>query len=978
LKKSLIQAGLILGLATAAYADFDAESRNLLIEKLDKVQMQLAPNDPSKVAVTLRLADLYAERARVNSMTELEKGCQVCNAGDADRKKALRYYLEVMDHAPEATRGKVTIQVGHLYEVTGGEEKAIQFYNKVLASNQSPALQAEANLSLGEIYFKRRDHAKAHHHYQEVMKVPSASSRGLAAYRMAWCDFNQGRISDAVSQIQEILKTPALLSRNGAQGAAVDPQFQEEVSRDFVTFLSKERFSMPLVLSLFELSPEKVRIQNVQTLALENERIGKKSEALQVWKFIYPSMNRPEDRLSAQISMGQLEFDAGHRAEALANYEKALQVWREYKTCGTDSCEELRKRARQFVVSWNQLEKKNVSAELLSAYQFYISTFPADVDMKVYAAQAAEEAKNYTMAWEQNNQAIETLSAPTSDSAKVDAAKLETLLLKQIEIAELAKNEDMQAKAGDLYQQKSIKKTKSFEVQYQKARHLYEKADYANAVEKLRALALAKEGSVEIRKQAADLSLDGLVLLKDEARLSVWAQEYASVFKSSSQEFSKIVQKSILTKSAGLSTQNQEAAYAELSKFNPASADAEDKQKFYKNKLILAEKLKKWPEAIAAADDLLAQANLSAEDREFAWGRKAYISELLLDFQTALAATEKIQKSLALDDKALKLAIFAELSGSKSEPYYQSYLKTAKDEEQKKLVAAELIRKSKQPVKELEAYRSLLEKNPALYAQLSCEVYAKTENPSILKTVQKDEKLRATEPGKLISRVAFLKSFADFKKKIVSMQLDSKNDRKLAASIKVRAAALEQLETLTKQAIQSGDWTSQLVSLDLLAKESERFYSELLSAPVPAGLQGEEEQQYLSLLSAQAAPFQTKAAAAKVKVDEFWKNTGWSKSLEQAWNDMALRPLLAVEVAALKEIAPSDQQASLANLKITPPAQVEHPAVQVVQAARKKVYQNPFDAQALEELLSLEKKTENVAMVQYLQTRLTNLNKETK
>ncbi len=958
---------------SVAFADADGDARNLLINKLEKVQMQLAPNDSSKVSVTLRLADLYAERARISSMQELNEGCQNCVVGDADRKKALRFYNEVMNRAPESTRGKVMVQVGHLYQLTGNEDKAIQFYNQVLTKEKTPALLAEANLSLGELYFKRRDHAKAQGYYNEVLKNPAATSKGLAAYRKAWCAFNQGQIASAIEQIQTVLKTPALLNRNGSQGSQIDPQFHEEVSLDYVTFLGKEKLDMKLVQSLYDLSPERLKVQNVQGLALEQERLGKKAEALTVWKFVYGFLSKPEDRLAAQISMTQLEFDAGNRKAALENYEKALQVWREFKSCGSNQCEELRKRARQFVVSWNQLEKKQVSPELLTAYQLYTATFPEDVDMHIYMAQVAQDLKDYPTASAAMTKAIPLLVS------KQENDKLETMLLKQIELAETAKNEDMQAQAADAYLKYSPKKTKAFEVQYQKARAQYEKGNYAVAVEDLKKLALSNGGDMKVRKQAADLSLDGLVLLKDEARLAAWAKEFAATFKDSSQEYAKIVQKSILTKSAQMADQSSESAYRELLAFNVSQAEPQDRLKYYKNKLILAEKLQKFPEALSAADDLLAQKELSAEDREFAWARKAYLSELLLDFGTALAATEKIEKSINSEDKALKLAIFAELSGSQSEAYYQRYLTASKDEEQKRLVAAELVRKSKTPEKALEAYRPVLQKSPALLAQLTAEVYAKTGNEALLKKTIKDPALAATDAGKLMARIEFLKTFSGFKKKITGLKLETANDRKLAASIKSRAGALDELEKMTKQAIQSSDWTSQLVSLDLLAKESDRFYSELLSAPVPAGLSGEDEQQYLSLLSAQAAPYQTKAAAAKVKVDEFWKNPNWESALTHAWNEKSLRALIQVEIAALKETAP-EQTRNLASLEAEPATAeiAARPSTQLVQDARRKVYQKPFDKQALEDLLSVEKKSENTAMVQYLQTRLANLDKEIK
>src|SRR5437868_4588768 len=152
LKKVFVVLSIALGVVpVVAQAQMDDANRSLLIEKLDNVYQHLAPKDSSKVAVTLRLADLYAERARTESMKELDQGCTTCKAGEADRKKALRLYTEVLDRAPEAVQGKVMVQVGHLYQLTGDEAKAINFYSKILqtggANDSRSELKAEAQLS---------------------------------------------------------------------------------------------------------------------------------------------------------------------------------------------------------------------------------------------------------------------------------------------------------------------------------------------------------------------------------------------------------------------------------------------------------------------------------------------------------------------------------------------------------------------------------------------------------------------------------------------------------------------------------------------------------------------------------------------------------------------------------------------------------------------------------------------------------------
>lgn len=970
-KSSLLFVGLLTGVQCFAIAQADIEARNLLIAKLDKVQTSLAPNDSSKVSVTLRLADLLSERARQDAMDELEKGCQDCRAGDADRKKALRLYLEVVDRAPEASRGKVMIQIGHLYQMTGQDKNSIEFYNKVLGKEKAPQLQAEAHLALAELYYKKRDAALAKEHYQEVVENPVATSKGLAAYRIAWCDFNLGKNTEAVERMKKILSTPNLLNRSGVPGSPIDPQFHEEVAFDFVTFLAKEKFSEANMKALFDLSPEKIRIRNVQLLATEQERLGKKIEALTAWKFIFPYLSKVDDRMTAQLSMAQMYYDLGQKKEALQSFESALEVLKDTKQCASNQCEELRKRARQYVVNWHQQEKKSPTDDLAKAYALYTAAFPKDVDAHIYHSQVLELQKQDVLAWK----ALQPAIAILLENKEVD--KTEAMLLKQLELAESSKDEAIHLQAMDLYLAKTTKKAKVFEVKYQKAKKNYDAANYAVAVEEFRGLAMDKSGSVSLRKQAADLSLDGLVLLKDETRLVAWAKDYATQFKDSAGEFNQIVQKSILTQSAALAGNNQEEAYKQLLAFDPSQAQGDDKNKFYKNKLILAERLKKFSEAQAAADELLAQKSISAEDREFAWARKAYLSELLLDFRTALAAIEKIEKGYKEEDKYLKMAIFAELSGASSEAYYQKYLSVSKDEANKQLVAAELVRKSKTPEKSLEAYRNVLEKNPTLYAQLATEIYAKSPSEAILKKMTKDSSLASTEQGKLLARVQFINKFHALKDKVTKLKLDTASDQKLARSIKTWAAGIDQLEEMGKQAIQSGDWTSQLISLHLLGNECERFYSDILSAPVPTGLNAEEEQQYLSLLTSQAAPYQSKAATAKMKVEEFWKNANWESSLKNAWGNRSLRSLTQIEVDAIKEIAP-DRAASFANIqKEEVPALEQKPTMAKVQEARKKVYQSPLDKGALQELLSIEKKTENIAMVQYLESRISNLGKET-
>jgi hypothetical protein len=943
-------------------AELDTANQGVLINKFEMIYRHLAENDPSKVGVTLRLADLYADRARQNSARATDGGSDL-EESRQDREKALRLYTEVMDRAPESARGKIRMQMGHLHQMNGQGDKALSLYSRIITEGHDPKVHSEAHLSLGEIYFKRREYNKALDHYGKV-------ATGLAAHRRAWSHFNLRQFPSAVTEVEGLLRNPELLSTSVTSKTQIDTAFQEEVARDYVTFLSQTPVTQARIETLMELSPANTKLANGQALAAELERLGKKDEALLAWTYVGGQISNPSDRLNAQIAMAQLHLDKEDKAAALKVFGQAMQSWKDLGFKDSPSEAELKRRARHFVVSWNQTEKKTPSPELLSAYGHYLALFANDIEMHMYTAQVAVAQNNYVAAMASYTAARDLL---LNDKSPEAIEKLEGVVLSQIEVSESAKDADMAQTAYESYIQYSPKKTKLLEVQYQKARALYDKGNYGPASLELHALAVSGKSNPTLRKQAADLSLDALVLLKDEAKLMTWAREFEGVFANQRSDFSEIVQKGVLTKAAGLALANPAGALAALNEFEPAKASAEDKLKYYKNKMILAEKVGDITVAASAADSLLALPNISKEDRELAWGRKAYFAEMRLDFSTAFAATEKLERTLASDEKAFKLAVFAELSGRQSSGLYMHYLGQAKDAERKRLVAAELVRKAKNPDLEIEKVRQILAADSNLLAQLYAEAYAKTGKESISKKVLADAKLRDTDSGKLFQRHAFLKDFAVVKKTLVNDKLDTSTNNKLAASIKRRANLLNKTEELTKKSIQTGDWTAQLVSIDLLAKESERFYQDLLSAPMPQGLSPEEEQEYLGLLSNQAMPYQTKSAEAKSKVGQFW-TADWATPLQASWQHKPLRPLIQNEIDALKEIAPQDQLAKLDLFKEATTL-AEKPSLKDVQVARQAVFDNPKSRQALEQLLVLERKADNLAMSEYLSTRLNDLSK---
>ncbi len=968
----ILMASIILAAPNISYAQ--AEPQDLLIEKLHRINLNLAANDTSKIPVTLRLADLLAERARGAALKDLEAGCVECKAGLKDRSRALELYKAALSKAGPDQKAKVLIQMGHLNQLLNNDSDAKSNYISVLAASAPDNMTAEAHLALAEMAFKKNKHSEAKPHYQKVLDTRTASGRGLAAYRSAWCDFSMGQYESAVEQIKNILKTPELQTRTSAAGVGqADQGFLEEVSRDLATFLARKSFSQKELEQVYKLSPESTRLSNVLQLANEFERTGKKAEAVEVWTYALERISNPVLKLEALVHLAPLKYKENQTDEALKSFTSALNLWTELKGCGDNNCADKKKILRSFLVNWNQSEKKTPSGNLQKAYVAFAQVFPDDSQVQLWGAQVAEARKDWSAAAQFFRSALK--------AQENDTAKIESTLLSFLEMSENSKLEPLWQEASKTYLQKTTKRSKVFEVRYQQARKTYEAGNNADAAELLHELALEKSAPESLRTQAAHLSLDALGQLKDEVRMQNWSAEFATAFKSSAKDFKEISQKTLLSQSARLASSDSEAAWQTLLKVNASEATDADKKIYLKNKIILAEKTKRWNEAGQAIEEYLSLKELTAEEREFALAQKTWLAELRLDFPTALKSFEKMTTpTLKPEQKSLKLALYADLAGVESRSYYQKFLGQTKETELKTEIAAQLVRNSNQPEKELQQQYSFLKTNPELLGRLYAEIYVKSMTDEkaaakYLKAALTDRIIEPTIWGKTLWRTDFLQNFKSVQKKVSTSKVDSSTQKTLTKTIKSRAQELEAVEKIAASAIQKGDWSAQVVSLSVVTQENQRFYEELMSLAIPAGLTPDEESQYMTILGQQAAPFKTKADQGQAKLNEFW-NSSWKENLKKSALEAGVfHRLVSQEIEMLQTVASADNQKLLKSFE-TPVAIQEKPNFKNIEMARNEVRQSPFDKSKLEKLLDVEKISKNFAMVQYLETRIKQLNEK--
>ena len=935
------------------------QAQDLLISKLTSLHQSLADNNPAKVKITLRLADLHAEKGRLQAKHELEKGCvDECTNGEEDRRKALKYYGYALPKLKDQEKiGTILVEMGHLYELIGRDNEALKFYKKVISRTQG-SQSAEARLSLAEIYFKQRNYANALEHYKKVLKESSFKKRGLATFRLAWCRFNTGDLKGAIAELEKMLKDPKLLVRGSGDLIGVDQEFQSEVARDYTIFVARDKkLNLESIQKVFQLSPKKNRIENVSFLAKELERLGRVQQSEQAWNLVIERTDQPQVRMEALVYLAGVNYKTGKKQKLLSHFQRALSDWNSLGKVGDQQqSEKLKKRLRYLLFNWNRREQKTPSKELLEAYKSYFLVVTNDLEAFELASQVATQLGDYAQAYQWNQQAMEQTQSPE---------KLESLLVRRVEIAELSKNPQWLLDAQNLYLQKSTKKSKLSEIRYQIAQSKYDNKEYEAAAKQFYDLAMEPATQGKLRLQAAELALDSMVFMKNDQIIEAWSRKFAEIFPEQKKHFLGIAGQSVLSQAAQLSN-DDETAWATLGRFDVNNDDPEKVKIYYKDKIILARKLKKFDEMNQSISVFLGMKNLTKKEVRFALENKVWLDELRLDFDQAYLSYKKLNTG-----NWLQLARFADLAEKPSKSYYFKYLKTAKDSELAFSICLKLLRESKTlrgPYKNCIPH---LKKDENTFASLLFDIHKKKSAKQILDILKIYGLEKTTGVAFILKRERLLNQGEKKLKKLKSHKL---NNRRLAGSLKQRLKRIKDFEKVIGEATKTQDWLTQVLFLSDLKVQYDRFYKELIALPIPKGLSEGEQKQYADLLGQQAAPYQSKASQIQLKLDELWKN---EKAQNQIYTDFhrasaSLQSLLGPQIERLKAVV---QGSSPALLNLVYRKDQKQPTItpSLLKLARDQVRKSPMDKNLLKKLIHLEMNRGYQPMIIYLNSRLQKL-----
>lgn len=932
----------------------DIGTHSIVIEKLQFAFDNAPSRSPQRSALALRLADLRAERARLTQMKIEEGQCADCAKPSEDRQIAIDLYEEAIPNMHESIpRGPVALQLAHLYEMNDQQSRAKNIYQKMIMK-QYPHLTktdlSEGHLSLGELHYRNNKFKEAHKEFNQALAL-SKHKEGWILYRQAWNDLNLGDNKKGLNKLVRILQNPKFTK---------DATFHQDVARDMATFLAREgEVTRPQLEQYTRLSPQTKVAENMQYLGKECDRLGKKRSSLNVWALILEKnyVAGPE-KISAYTRLAQNSLDRRSYKNAVIFYKEALSSWQKDGCKDQDLCQEIRNRLRHFVTNWN---KTGFAKEYLAdAYQSYSAVFNDDAEMAHWGAVVARDSNQHRKAFELFRRA-----ALISQSDKLR----EGSLLGAIDSAEKTNDNELKKQAYEDYLRLNPNGAKAAEVQYQLAYIAYQKKDYSTASRAFAKLADDKSTPETIRVQSAELQLDILALEKNHDDLASTANHYAKSFPSRAKDFSQIEREAQQNRAVTLAGSNDnKAALAALMAISLAGLGEKDQIKILKDRMVMARKAHNLKVVEESAEALLKFRKLDNKTRVLALENIVWIAELKLNFAKTYNMYKKNPEiGLQGSNRALKMAVLAEMSNKDPKPHYEQFLRQSPNKMESNFVRMELIKESRNPWKELDKHARYLRRDADLYAEAVVNVYARQPDLNKAKKHFQSSALNQSMTTRPLARLAWIENFKAKNKKLFSHQI--RRDSDIAGRFKL----VKGLESDLQSAIRSQDWTLQVVALYHLRNEQYRMVRQIRSLPMPRGLTKDQRKQYQALLNRELGPVEAKAQATEKAYLSLWTSkvrSDFKSDFEKS--SPAMRTVLMKENQAIVKVAPQEEKQWFAKLQNIP---VSRPSNKDLQQARVDLIKNPFDVDALEDLKKIEQQRGRRTLVVYLEDRIQALKK---
>lgn len=964
----------------------DLSTHDSLIQKLESV-VSTKDNDTmyKQSQLALRLADLYAERARILSLEKEGKGDQIHKTKiETDRTKAVKIYAQVLPSLKAQEKGRVLLQTAHLYLLMQKQDEAVKIYSGIVkaASKNKKDVVAVAQIQWADILFYKGEFERSSKLFKDSLKNNENPQKGYALYRDAWCQYNLGKTKEAQAQLIALLKNKNLfLKPTKAKTMIMDTSFQEEVSRDLATFMARNDIVESDIYALAALSSESARQKNLVYLASELDRTAKKESALKVWAVIGKQGEIDfVSQLEGQIQITRIQYDLGRKAKLLTEIDRSIALLKS-PACAKhiEECSVAQNNLKKILTDWGKAEERAPTVELIIGFGKHTTAFD-DAEMSYWTGQASLKRKMYDEAFNAFKKSAQLFSKMDRSQARL-ARMFEGSLLGTIEAAELSKDPSMQLSSFRLYLELNPKGPKRDEIKYQIGHIFYDNEDYQQAADLFRDIAMDTKAPAHLREKSSELCLDSSVILKNEPQIEVDSLLFSQTFKTRASYFLGLWRKSILNQSAktinnpASSKEQLEAQVNKLDKIAYSNWPLAEKKTLIKNKIIIGLRLKNLDIVAKASGTYLGIDGLTVDEKNWGLDQAAWVAEMRMNFAGALQLLKQVNpKKSNLAEHHFKIALLMELAHQDPSSEYLKFMSVSKDKNKNQYAAYQLIHFSATPKKLFSKYGRILKDNPQLYAAAGVITYEKSADISVANSVLAHKSSKPTFEAQILARSMEIKSFEQLQKKLENTPLAGRSDKVIQKNLVERIKLIKRLEKRSQAAIQKKDTSLQLILLAQVYHENSKLVQDILALPAPKQLDAAQKKFYQEQVQLQVKPYITQAIAIKEKVSEMW-DTAIKHSVFKDLYDLSEEANKPGSRLAFSEIEKLKKAAEMSGQKESPFINFTRERQKVATEAtklQKDIAENPFNFNDIEKLKSLQKALGRGPMVAYLESRLSS------
>ena len=198
-----IALGVLLTLTNPAWSDSSADAQ-YLIKEMEAVRDSLKIDDPARIDLTVRLADLYFD-------VSIQEGkSEDVEIAKKNRLKALDLYKTSLDaKATGLKKIKIQFQMARLFTKLSEGKMAEPFYLDVLSYKETPKkLLEQSALALAEWYEDEARYEPAKKYYDlAIFHCDATDSCNYSYYRKGWLLYKDTKLNEAILAMEKSLWT---------------------------------------------------------------------------------------------------------------------------------------------------------------------------------------------------------------------------------------------------------------------------------------------------------------------------------------------------------------------------------------------------------------------------------------------------------------------------------------------------------------------------------------------------------------------------------------------------------------------------------------------------------------------------------------------------------------------------------------------------------------------------------------------------